>query len=392
MMQKLSQDVVYVGVNDHESNLFEGQFAVPNGMAYNSYVILDEKIAVLDSVEANFTRQWLDNVAEALDGRQPDYLVVSHMEPDHSANIANFVKAYPNVRLVGNAKTFIMLAAYFGTDFAVQRVEVRNGDKLSLGKHELTFVFAPMVHWPEVMMTYDNWDGTLYSADAFGKFGALDVEEKWEDEARRYYFGIVGKYGVQVQAVLGKLAPLNVRRICPLHGPVLKENLGHYIDLYGKWSSYTPEVEGVMIAYVSVYGHTAQAAELLYRELKARGVEQVTLCDLTRCDHSVAVATAFAFDKLALACTTYNGDVFPAMRQFLDELAERNYRNRTVGLIENGSWAPFAVKAMKARLEKCKDITFAETEVTVRSSLNEQSEAQVRALACELGGCLDKTQ
>ena len=379
----IRKDVKYIGVNDHKLDLFEGQYIVPNGMAYNSYAILDEKIAIMDSVDRNFTDEWLNNINTALEGRKPDYLVVQHMEPDHSANIVNFLNAYPDALVVSSAKAFTMMKNFFGTDFAERRIVVGEGDKLELGKHTLTFITAPMVHWPEVIMTYDLHDKVLYSADAFGKFGALDVEEDWEDEARRYYIGIVGKYGPQVQAVLKKAAALDIQTICPLHGPVLTENLGHYINLYDIWSSYRVESEGVVIAYTSVYGHTKAAVELLAETLKAKGVN-VEVHDLARCDMAEAVEDAFRYGKLVLATTTYNMDIFPFMREFIHHLTERNFRNRTVGLVENGSWAPNAAKVMRGMLEGSKDLTFTETTVKILSALNDESRAQVLALAEEL--------
>lgn len=383
-MNAITDDVYYVGVNDRKIDLFEGMYRVPNGMAYNSYVIMDEKIAVLDTVDANFTEEWLNNLDRVLSGRKPDYLIVNHMEPDHSANILNFVKKYEGVRLVGNQKTFVMIADYFGNDFKEGGVVVKEGDKLSLGKHELTFFFAPMVHWPEVMMTYDLTSKTLFSADAFGKFGALDCDEDWEDEARRYYFGIVGKYGVQVQAILKKLAAYDISAICSLHGPVLKENLAYYIGLYDKWSRYEPETKGVMIAYTSVYGHTAKAAKLLAGYLSSRGVKEIAVYDLARSDRSECVAEAFRYHTLVLASTTYNADVFPPMREFLDCLAERNYQNRTVAVIENGSWAPMAAKVIMTKLEKCKNLRFARNTVKILSALNVESLSQLSDLADEL--------
>ena len=351
MISSITKDIIYVGVNDHDVDLFEGQYIVPNGMAYNSYVIMDERIAVMDTVDAHFGEEWLSNIKEALNGREPDYLVVQHMEPDHSANIVNFIAAYPNVKVVGNAKTFAMIADFFDITIPEENgVAVANGKSLSLGAHQLTFVFAPMVHWPEVMVTYDAKDKVLFSADGFGKFGALDVEEEWDCEARRYYIGIVGKYGAQVQALLKKAAALDIAIICPLHGPVLKDNLAHYINLYDIWSSYRAESEGVMIAYTSVYGHTKAAAELLNDKLTELGCKKVVLCDLARSDMAEAVEDAFRYGKLVLATTTYNADIFPFMRTFIEHLTERNYQNRTVGFIENGAWAPMAAKVMRAML------------------------------------------
>lgn len=382
-MKKVTADIDYVGVNDREVDLFEGMYAVPNGVSYNSYVISDEKTVVLDSVDGNFTEPWLKNVKEVLKGKSPDFLVVNHMEPDHSASVFRFAEEFPEVKIVGNAKTFVMLSEYFGEDFSSRRVVVKDGDKLSLGKRELTFVFTPMVHWPEVMMTYDDLDKTLFSADAFGKFGDLNADEPWADEARRYYIGIVGKYGAQVQSALKKLSAYDIRRICPLHGPVLEENLPYYLDLYGKWSSYTPETEGVMVAYTSVYGHTKAGAELLASELEKRGTNLV-IYDLARKDLSFCVAEAFRYSKLAIATTTYNADIFPAMREFIDCLVERNYQNRTVGIIENGSWAPCAAKGILTKFEKSKNLTFAENTVKIHSALNDESRAQILALAEEL--------
>lgn len=385
MISNITKDIIYVGVNDHDVDLFEGQYIVPNGMAYNSYVIMDERIAVMDTVDAHFGEEWLSNVKEALNGREPDYLVVQHMEPDHSANVANFVAAYPNAKIVGNAKTFAMIADFF--DIAIpeeNKVTVANGESLSLGAHQLTFVFAPMVHWPEVMVTYDAKDKVLFSADGFGKFGALDVEEEWDCEARRYYIGIVGKYGAQVQALLKKAAALDIAIICPLHGPVLKDNLAHYINLYDIWSSYRAESEGVMIAYTSVYGHTKAAAQLINDKLTELGCKKVVLCDLARCDMAEAVEDAFRYGKLVLATTTYNADIFPFMRTFIEHLTERNYQNRTIGFIENGAWAPMAAKVMRAMFEKSKDITYLPTTVTIKSALKSASIAQVEQMAREL--------
>ena len=385
MISNITKDIIYVGVNDHDVDLFEGQYIVPNGMAYNSYVIMDERIAVMDTVDAHFGEEWLSNVKEALNGREPDYLVVQHMEPDHSANVANFVAAYPNAKIVGNAKTFAMIADFF--DIAIpeeNKVTVANGESLSLGAHQLTFVFAPMVHWPEVMVTYDAKDKVLFSADGFGKFGALDVEEEWDCEARRYYIGIVGKYGAQVQALLKKAAALDIAIICPLHGPVLKDNLAHYINLYDIWSSYRAESEGVMIAYTSVYGHTKAAAQLLNDKLTELGCKKVVLCDLARCDMAEAVEDAFRYGKLVLATTTYNADIFPFMRTFIEHLTERNYQNRTVGFIENGAWAPMAAKVMRAMFEKSKDITYLPTTATIKSALKDASAAQIDQMAREL--------
>ena len=379
----ITKDIKYIGVNDHQLDLFEGQYIVPNGMAYNSYAILDEKIAIMDSVDRSFTDEWLNNINTVLEGRKPDYLVVQHMEPDHSANIVNFLNAYPDALVVSSAKAFAMMKNFFGTDFAERRIVVGEGDKLELGKHTLTFITAPMVHWPEVIMTYDLQDKVLFSADAFGKFGALDVEEEWAGEARRYYIGIVGKYGPQVQAVLKKAAALDIQTICPLHGPVLTENLGYYINLYDIWSSYRVESEGVVIAYTSVYGHTKAAVELLAETLEAKGVN-VEVHDLARCDMAKAVEDAFRYGKLVLATTTYNMDIFPFMREFIHHLTERNFRSRTVGLVENGSWAPNAAKVMRGMLEGSKDLTYTETTVKILSALNDESRAQVLALAEEL--------
>ena len=382
----VTNDIIYVGVNDHKIDLFEGQYDVPNGMAYNSYVILDEKIAVMDTVDRNFTHEWLDNLEKALGERKPDYLVVQHMEPDHSANIANFVKAYPDAKIVSSAKAFVMMGQFFGTDFADRQVVVAEGDTLDLGKHKLNFVAAPMVHWPEVIMTYDSADKVLFSADAFGKFGALDVEEDWACEARRYYIGIVGKYGVQVQNVLKKAAALDIQTICPLHGPVLTENLGYYLGLYQIWSTYQPETEGIMIAYTSVYGNTKKAVEKLADLLKSKGCPKVVVNDLARCDMAEAVEDAFRYGKIILATTTYNTDIFPFMREFIDHLTERNFSNKKIGLIENGTWAPLAAKVMKGKLEGCKNLTFADNVVHIKSALNEESTAQLEALAEEFCG------
>ena len=383
-MPVITKDIVYVGVNDHAVDLFEGQYDVPNGMAYNSYVILDEKVAVMDTVDRNFTHEWLDNVAGALGGRKPDYLIVQHMEPDHSANIVNFAKTYPTATIVSSAKAFVMMKNFFGTDFEDRRVVIGDGDTLSLGRHTLTFVAAPMVHWPEVVMTYDSCDKVLFSADGFGKFGALDVEEDWACEARRYYFGIVGKYGVQVQNVLKKAAGLDIQIICPLHGPVLSENLGYYLGLYNTWSSYTAETDGVVICYTSVYGNTKQAALLLADKLKAYGCPKVAVNDLARCDMAEAVEDAFRYGKLVLATTTYNADIFPFMKEFVNHLTERGYRNRTIGIIENGSWAPQAAKTIRGMFEGSKNITFTDTTVKIISALNDESKRQVDDLAKEL--------
>jgi len=379
----ITNDIKYVGVNDHAVDLFEGQYAVPNGMAYNSYVIADEKVAVMDSVDIHFTRQWLDNIKAVLGDRAPDYLVVQHMEPDHSASITHFMQEWPEAVIVSSAKAFTMMKNFFDTDFSERHIVVGEGDTLALGSHTLTFVTAPMVHWPEVMVTYDSRDKVLFSADGFGKFGALDVEEDWADEARRYYIGIVGKYGPQVQALLKKAAGLDIQTICPLHGPVLTEDLGYYINLYNIWSSYGVECEGVVIAYTSVYGHTKEAVELLAQTLRDKGSE-VVVHDLARCDMAAAVADAFRYGKLVLATTTYNMDIFPFMREYIHHLVARNFRGRTVGLMENGTWAPAAAKIMRGMLEGCKDITFTETTVTVLSALGEASKAQIAALAEEL--------
>ena len=380
----ITNDIRYVGVNDHQVDLFEGQYRVPGGMAYNSYVILDEKIAIMDTVDKNFTHEWLDNIQAVLNGRKPDYLVVQHMEPDHAANVGNFMKLYPQTTIVSSAKAFNMMTAFFGTDYADRRIVVGEGDSLSLGKHTLAFVAAPMVHWPEVIVTYDVLDKVLFSADGFGKFGALDAEEPWDDEARRYYIGIVGKYGAQVQALLKKAATLDIQTICPLHGPVLKEDLGHYLHLYDLWSSYTVETEGVVIAYTSIYGNTRAAVEKLAEALRANGCPKVIVHDLARCDMAQAVADAFRYSKLVLATTTYNADIFPFMKEFIHHLTERNFRNRTVALMENGSWAPLAAKVMKKMLEECKNLTFADTTVRIVSALNETSSRQVETLAGEL--------
>ena len=380
----ITNDIRYIGVNDHEIDLFEGLYDVPNGMAYNSYAILDEKIAIMDSVDRNFGEQWLSNIETALDGRKPDYLVVQHMEPDHSSNIARFLETYPDAKVVSSNKSFIMMQQFFGCDYADRGVVVGEGDTLNLGKHELTFITAPMVHWPEVIMTYDAYDKILFSADAFGKFGALDAEEDWACEARRYYFGIVGKYGVQVQNVLKKAAKLDIAAICPLHGPVLTEDLGYYIGLYDTWSSYRPESEGVVIAYTSVYGHTKAAVELLADTLRSRGCPKVVVTDLARDDMAEAVEDAFRYNKLVLATTTYNGDVFPFMKEFIHHLTERNYQNRTVGMMENGTWAPVAAKFMAKMLENAKNLTFTQNNVKIFSALNEESRAQLLAMAEEL--------
>ena len=381
---KITKDIRYVGVNDHQVDLFEGQYVVPNGMSYNSYVILDEKVAVMDTVDRNFTHQWLDNLQTVLDGRKPDYLVIQHMEPDHSANIMNFLKVYPEATVVSSAKAFTMMKQFFGDDFEGRRIVVGEGDTLALGKHTLAFVAAPMVHWPEVIVTYDTCDKVLFSADGFGKFGALDVSEDWACEARRYYIGIVGKYGAQVQALLKKAAGLDISIICPLHGPVLTENLGYYINLYDIWSSYRVESEGIVVAYTSVYGHTKAAVELLAQKLREKGCPKVVVHDLARCDMAKAVEDAFRYGKLVLATTTYNADVFPFMKEFIHHLTERNYRNRTIGLVENGTWAPLAAKVMTKMFEGCKNLTFTDTTVRILSALNEDSKAQIEAMANEL--------
>lgn len=381
---EITKDVKYIGVNDHDIDLFEGQYTVENGMAYNSYAIIDDKIAIIDTVDANFTHQWLDNVAEVLQSRKPDYLIIQHMEPDHSANIENFMKIYPSATIVSTSKAFNMMKQFFGKDFSENRIIVSENDTLSLGKHTLTFVTAPMVHWPEVMVTYDSYDKILFSADGFGKFGALDVDEDWACEARRYYIGIVGKYGAQVQNLLKKASKLDIDIICPLHGPVLKENLDYYIDLYNTWSSYSVETDGVMIAYTSVYGHTKKAVELLKQELKNKGCPKIVITDLARCDMAEAVEDAFRYGKLVLATTTYNSEIFPFMREFINHLTERSYQNRTVGLIENGSWAPLAAKTMKKLLEPCKNINYTNTTVRIMSALNDESIAQIKSLADEL--------
>ncbi len=380
----ITNDIRYAGVNDHQVDLFEGQYTVPNGMAYNSYVILDEKIAVMDTVDQHFQHEWLDNLAVILGGRKPDYLVVQHMEPDHSANLASFLNAYPEAAVVANAKTFAMIDQFFGPGLCENKVVVKDGESLSLGKHTLTFVFAPMVHWPEVMVTYDSTDKVLFSADGFGKFGALDVSENWADEARRYYIGIVGKYGAQVQNLLKKAAALEIEKICPLHGPVLEENLGEALELYNTWSSYAVESEGVMIAYTSVYGHTGKAVELLAEKLRLGGCPKVVVHDLARCDMAQAVADAFRYGKLVLATTTYNADIFPFMRTFIEHLTERNFQNRTVALIENGSWAPMAAKVMKGLFEKSKNLIFAGAPITIRSALSAENREQLNELSKEL--------
>ena len=381
---KITNDIKYIGVNDKKVDLFEGQYVVPNGISYNSYAIIDEKIAIMDTVDAAFTHEWLDNIQNTLDGRDPDYLIVQHMEPDHSANIFNFMKAYPDAKIVSSAKAFAMMKNFFGTDFEDRQIVVGEMSTLSLGKHELVFVTAPMVHWPEVIVTYDSTEKVLFSADGFGKFGTPDTDEPWADEARRYFIGIVGKYGAQVQALLKKAATLDIQTICPLHGPVLKENLGYYINLYNTWSSYQPEEEGIVIAYTSVYGNTKKAVTKLAEKFTANGCPKVAVYDLARCDMAKAVADAFRFNKLVLATTTYNADIFPFMREFIEHLTARNFRNRTVALIENGSWAPLAAKVMKEMLEPCKNITFTETTVKILSALNDESSKQLDELSGEL--------
>ncbi len=386
---KITNDVKYIGVNDKSIDLFEGQYIVPNGMAYNSYAIIDEKIAIMDTVDARFGGEWLENIISALEGRAPDYLVVQHMEPDHSANIAVFAEVYPEAKIVSSAKAFAMMKNFFGTDFAEKQIVVGEGSTLSLGKHELTFVTAPMVHWPEVIVTYDSLDKILFSADGFGKFGALDTEEEWACEARRYYIGIVGKYGAQVQSLLKKASALDIEIICPLHGPVLNENLAYYINLYDIWSSYRPEEEGIVIAYTSVYGNTEKAVKKLAEILESKG-EKVVINDLARCDMAEAVEDAFRYSKLVLATTTYNADIFPFMEEFINHLTVRNFLNRFVGFIENGSWAPMAAKVMKEMLAKSKNLTLAQNDVKIMSALNSESEAQINALANEICGCVSE--
>lgn len=381
---KITDTIRYAGVNDHQVDLFEGQYKVPNGMSYNSYVILDDKIAVMDTVDANFTHEWLDNIQQILDGRTPDYLIVQHMEPDHAANVANFLKIYPNTTVVSNQKAFNMIQNFFELDLTDRRIEVENGGTLSLGHHQLTFVFAPMVHWPEVMVTYDSTDKVLFSADGFGKFGALDVEEDWDDEARRYFIGIVGKYGTQVQSLLKVAATLDIRIICPLHGPVLSEDLGHYIGLYDTWSSYTPEEEGIVIAYTSVYGHTKKAVDLLADKLRSKGCPKVVVYDLARDDMSLALSDAFRYSKLILATTTYNASIYPFMHDYISRLVEHNFQNRTVGLIENGSWAPLAAKVMREMMAKCKKINWLDTTVKILSAINQDNQDQLETMADEL--------
>lgn len=380
----ITNDIKYIGVNDHKIDLFEGQYRIPNGMAYNSYAIMDDSIAIMDTVDAGFTHEWLSNIQNILGNRTPDYLIVQHMEPDHSANIMNFISSYPKAKIVASAKAFAMMKNFFGTDFAEKQIVVGEHDTLSLGRHNLTFVAAPMVHWPEVIMTYDSTDKVLFSADAFGKFGALDTEEPWTDEARRYYIGIVGKYGAQVQNLLKKAAGLDIGIICPLHGPVLTENLGYYLNLYNIWSSYQPEEDGIVIAYTSVYGNTKKAVLQLEEKLKTNGCPKVVVHDLARCDMAKAVGDAFRYSKLILAATTYNADIFPFMREFIDHLTERNFSNRTVALVENGSWAPLAAKVMRGMLEKSRNLTFTDTTVRILASLQEDSMEQLNALAAEL--------
>lgn len=381
---EITKDIKYIGVNDHDIDLFEGQYVVPNGMSYNSYLVLDEKVAVFDTVDQHFGSEWMEKLKSELGSRKPDYLIVQHMEPDHSANIAAFMDVYPDAVIVSSAKSFSMIKQFFGKDFADNQMVVKEGDTLTLGQHTLTFIGAPMVHWPEVIVTYDNYDKVLFSADGFGKFGALDAEEDWACEARRYYIGIVGKYGPYVQKLLAKAADLDIQMICPLHGPVLKENLDYYVGLYNTWSSYEVETEGVVIAYTSVYGNTKKAVELLADKLREKGCPKVVVDDLARCDMAEAVEDAFRYGKLVLATTTYNGEIFPFMREFINHLTERNYQKRTVGMIENGSWGPVAAKVMKKMLEGSKDLNYTETTVTIKSALNEASAAAVDALADEL--------
>ena len=380
----IRDDIFYVGVNDHEIDLFEGHFDVPDGMAYNSYVIMDDKIAVMDAVEIKFGHEWLGKIREVLGDREPDYLIVQHMEPDHSANIGTFLEAYPDAKVVGNSKTFMLMKKFYGTDHPDRQILVDDGDTLNLGHHELKFLTAPMVHWPEVMFTYDSFSKVLFSADGFGKFGALDVEADWACEARRYYFGIIGKYGMMVQTALKKVSAFDVQTICPLHGPVLTENIGYYVDLYNTWSSYGVESEGLFIAYTSVYGHTKEAALLLKDKLEALGCPKVAIADLAREDMAESVEDAFRYGKIVLATTTYNGDIFPYMREFINDLLERGYQNRTIGIIENGSWGPVAARFIKARFEKSKNITFTDTTVTINSALDDVSRGQLDALAAEL--------
>ena len=381
---KITNDIKYIGVNDHRIDLFEGQYIVPDGMAYNSYAIIDEKIAIMDTVDKNFTDEWLGNLEQVLAGREPDYLIVQHMEPDHSANIINFIRTYRSAKVVASAKAFEMMKNFYGTDLSVRRIIVKEGDSLELGRHTLNFIAAPMVHWPEVMMTYDSTDKVLFSPDGFGKFGANDVEQEWACEARRYYFGIVGKYGAQVQSVLKKAAALDIQVICPLHGPVLTENLGYYLDLYNTWSSYGVESEGVMIAYTSVYGHTKEAAELLADKLREKGCPKVVLSDLAREDMAECVEDAFRYGKLVLATTTYNAEIFPFMKEFIGHLTERGYKNRRIGFIENGSWAPMAAKVMSSLLAECKNIEYTATTVKILSALKDENISQIEALADEM--------
>lgn len=380
----ISKDILYIGVNDHKTDLFEGQYVIPNGMAYNSYVIMDEKIAVMDTVDKDFKDEWLSNLEKVLSGRKPDYLIVQHMEPDHSSNIAAFAELYPDAVIVASAKAFTMMKNFYGSDYVDRRIAVGEGDKLELGTHSLTFMTAPMVHWPEVIVTYDSTDKVLFSADAFGKFGALDADEDWACEARRYYFGIVGKFGVQVQMLLKKAAALDIAAICPLHGPILNENLGFYLDLYKTWSSYEPESKGVAICYTSVYGNTKKAAELLAEKLTEKGCPKVSLSDLARCDMAEAVEDAFRYDRVVFATTTYNGDVFPFMKEFINHLTEHNFQNRTVAFIENGTWAPTAAKVMQKMLENSKNLKYAENSVRIMSALNEENLTQIERLAEEL--------
>lgn len=380
----ITNDIKYIGVNDRKTDLFEGQYKIPSGISYNSYVILDEKVAVFDTSDAAFCEEWLYNLKNAIGERKPDYLIVLHMEPDHSSNIKAFTELYPDAKIVASAKAFAMMKQFFGTDFTDKQVVAGEGTTLSLGRHNLTFLTAPMVHWPEVIVAYDSFDKVLFSADGFGKFGTPDTDEAWADEARRYYIGIVGKYGAQVQSLLKKAAALDIKTICPLHGPVLKDNLGYYLNLYNLWSSYTPEEDGVMIAYTSVYGNTKKAAEYLYEKLKEKGVKTVILTDLARSDMSLATADAFKYSKLVLATTTYNADIFPFMREFIDHLTERNFQKRKVSFIENGSWAPMATKVMKGMLEKSKDLTYAVTEVKILSAMTEENKTELEALASEL--------
>lgn len=380
----ITNDIKYIGVNDHDVDLFEGQYDVPNGMAYNSYIIMDEKIAIMDSVDANFTNEWLQNIKDVLNGNSPDYLIVQHMEPDHSANITSLINVYPNTTIVASAKAFEMMKNFYGSDYSNNRLVVKEGDTLSLGKHELTFVTAPMVHWPEVIVTYDKTDKVLFSADGFGKFGALDIEEDWACEARRYYFGIVGKYGAPVQALLKKASSLNIQTICPLHGPILTENLEYYINLYNTWSSYQPEEDGIVISYTSVYGNTKKAVMELAKQLEDNGCPKVVINDLARCDMAEAVEDAFRYSKMILATTTYNGDIFPFMKEFINHLTERSYSNRTIAFVENGSWAPMATRIMKGMLEKSKNLTFADTTVSIVSTMNAENKDQINELAKEL--------